>query len=338
MSKQLDNFKQMLDSMHYDVRAILIKLADRLHNMRTLDSMRPDKQMKIAGETDYFYAPLANRLGLYTVKIELENLSFRFRCPQIYKEILALIEDDKEKDKTRLAAFEAKVDLVLTANDIKFRRDLKYKMPYNIWRKMKASGEDFEHLECRHFTRIVFKCDEGVSEKDMCLRIYSLLTDACKERPNSIVNYVDQPKQNGYQSFHVQLLSEYGLWEEVHIQSERMAQMSHLGYLAESERPTQTNSINQWISTFRSVLKDVARDAGNVANNSEFFIESVRASFYNDDIQVYTPDGKAIKLEKLHGSRLCLQHTYRGGHARQIRQDKRSSLFGEEAAEARRQR
>lgn len=298
MSKQLDNFKQMLDSMHYDVRAILIKLADRLHNMRTLDSMRPDKQMKIAGETDYFYAPLANRLGLYTVKIELENLSFRFRCPQIYKEILALIEDDKEKDKTRLAAFEAKVDLVLTANDIKFRRDLKYKMPYNIWRKMKASGEDFEHLECRHFTRIVFKCDEGVSEKDMCLRIYSLLTDACKERPNSIVNYVDQPKQNGYQSFHVQLLSEYGLWEEVHIQSERMAQMSHLGYLAESERPTQTNSINQWISTFRSVLKDVARDAGNVENNSEFFIESVRASFYNDDIQVYTPDGKAIKLPK----------------------------------------
>ena len=110
MSKQLDNFKQMLDSTHYDIRAILIKLADRLHNMRTLDSMRPDKQMKIAGETDYFYAPLANRLGLYTIKIELENLSFRYRCPQWYYKILDLIEKDRKMDEKRMAAFNKTVD------------------------------------------------------------------------------------------------------------------------------------------------------------------------------------------------------------------------------------
>ena len=293
MSKQLDNFKQMLDSVHYDIRAILIKLADRLHNMRTLDSMRPDKQMKIAGETDYFYAPLANRLGLYTIKIELENLSFRYRCPQIYDKILRLIENDKEKDKERLKAFEDKIDEILTSHGIRYRRELAYKQPYNIWRKINTQKVDFEHLECRHFTRIVFPEDVYVSEKNMCLNIYSLLTDNFKERPNSIINYVDQPKQNGYQSFHTQLLSDYGVWEEIHIQSERMTKKSHLGYMLENGRRDKV--IYEWLETFRGVLKDVAR---NTEEGGSFFIESVRASFYNDDIRVYTPDGKSMKLPK----------------------------------------
>lgn len=298
MSRQLDNFKQMLDSMHYDVRAILVKLADRLHNMRTLDSMRPDKQMKIAGETDYFYAPLANRLGLYTVKIELENLSFRYRCPQIYEQISRLIERDKEADKTKLKAFEEKIDTILTDNGIRFRREVAYKQPYNIWRKMKTRDLDFEHLECRHFTRIIFPEDVYVSEKNMCLNIYSLLTDKFKERPNSIVNYVDQPKQNGYQSFHTQLLSDYGVWEEIHIQSERMSRKSRLGCLEETGR--RDTDINQWLDTFRTVLKDIAHTPSQQAgeDDSTFFIESVRASFYNDDIRVYTPEGHSIKLPK----------------------------------------
>ena len=283
MSKQLDNFKQMLDSVHYDIRAILIQLADRLHNMRTLDSMRPDKQMKIAGETDYFYAPLANRLGLYTIKIELENLSFRYRCPQIYDKILRLIENDKEKDKERLKAFEDKIDEILTSHGIRYRRELAYKQPYNIWRKINTQKVDFEHLECRHFTRIVFPEDVYVSEKNMCLNIYSLLTDNFKERPNSIINYVDQPKQNGYQSFHTQLLSDYGVWEEIHIQSERMTKTTHLGYMLETGRRDKV--IYEWLETFRGVLKDVAR---NTEEGGSFFIESVRASFYNDDIRVYS--------------------------------------------------
>lgn len=293
MSKQLDNFKQMLDSVHYDIRAILIKLADRLHNMRTLDSMRPDKQMKIAGETDYFYAPLANRLGLYTIKIELENLSFRYRCPQIYSKILKLIEEDKENDKVRMKAFEDKIDEILTSHGIRYRRELAYKQPYNIWRKINTLKVDFEHLECRHFTRIVFPEDVYVSEKNMCLNIYSLLTDYFKERPNSIINYVDQPKQNGYQSFHTQLLSDYGVWEEIHIQSERMTKKSHLGYMLENGRRDKV--IYEWLETFRGVLKDVAR---NTEEGGSFFIESVRASFYNDDIQVYTLDGHSMKLPK----------------------------------------
>lgn len=294
MTKQLDNFKQMLDSMHYDVRAILIKLADRLHNMRTLESMRPAKQMKIAGETDYFYAPLANRLGLYTIKIELENLSFRYRCPQIYKEICDLIEKDKEQDKIRMASFSSRIDDVLNANGIRYRREVAYRAPYSIYRKMKSSKVDYEHLECRHFTRIVFPEDIYVSEKNMCLNIYSYLTNCFRERPGSMVNYIDQPKQNGYQSFHVSLLSDYGVWEEIHISSERMIRLSRLGCVADR----RDNDIANWLDNFRNVLRDVADNARNNENGEHYFMESVRAQFYNDDIMCYTPQGRPIRLPK----------------------------------------
>ena len=295
MSKPLDNFKQMLDFVHYDIRAILIKLADRLHNMRTLDSMRPDKQMKIAGETDYFYAPLANRLGFYTIKVELENLSFRFRCPDIYQHISDLIEKDKAREKERLQAFESKIDRILKEDNIEFTREVEYKCPYNIWRKMQTLKQDFEHLECRHFTRIVFPEDMYMSRKDKCLRIYSLLTDNFKERPNSIINYVDQPKQNGYQAFHMQVLSDYGVWEEIHIQSEKMLTKTKLGYLFDSGQ--REIDINKWLDDFRKVLKDVAENPEQNKDGS-YFMQSVKASFYNDDIQVYTPEGKAILLPK----------------------------------------
>lgn len=295
MSKQMDNFKQMLDSMHNDIRAILIKLADRLHNMRTLDSMRPDKQMKIAGETDFFYAPLANRLGFYTIKVELENLSFRFRCPDVYQYITGLIEKEKQREKTRLQKFESRIDSILQGEGIRFYREVEYKQPYNIWRKMQTTGQDFEHLECRHFTRIVFPEDMYMSRKNMCLKIYSLLTDKFKERPNSIVNYVDQPKQNGYQAFHLQVLSDYGVWEEIHIQSEKMRTKSKLGYLFDSGQ--REIDINKWLDDFRKIMKDVA-DNPEQNRDGTYFMQSVKASFYNDDIQVYTPEGKAVLLPK----------------------------------------
>lgn len=294
MSKQLDNFKQMLDSMHYDVRAILIKLADRLHNMRTLDSMAPAKQMKIAGETDYFFAPLANRLGLYTIKIELENLSFRYRCPQVYQEIVDLIEEEKVKDKIRMASFSTQIDEVLQANGIRYRREVAYRAPYSLYRKMKAQKVDFEHLSGRHFTRIVFPEDIYVSEKNMCLNIYSYLTNCFRERPGSMLNYIDQPKQNGYQSFHVHLLSDYGVWEEIHISSERMIRKSRLGCI-EARRD---GDINRWIENFRNVLRDIATNEVENKSGESFFIQSVRSQFYNDDIICYTPQGKALRLPK----------------------------------------
>ena len=212
MSRQMDNYKQMLDSIHYDIRALLVKLADRLHNMRTLSSMRPDKQMKIAGETDYFYAPLANRLGLYNIKVELENLSLRYRCPHEYGELETKIQRDKKQKEGRMAAFTSKIKDILEQNGIQATVTTEFREPYSLWRKMRKTGVDFNHLPDRHFVEIVFPCDDVEQEKDMVLKIYSRLTSVFREKPCGILNYIDSPKENGYQSFHVQLLSNYGCW------------------------------------------------------------------------------------------------------------------------------
>ena len=287
-SKQIDNYRQMLNSVQYDIRALLVKLADRLHNMRTLSSMRADKQMKIAGETDYFYAPLANRLGLYNVKTELENLSFRFRCPHEYTEIENLIKGDEEAQKKRLGVFVEEIRTTLEQAGIPVKVHIEYRHPYSIWRKMHKYGDDFNHLKYRHFTEIVFKTPEGVSEKDMALRIYSVLTDRFKEKPGGISNYIDSPKENGYQSFHVKLLADFGRWQEVHISSERMVRDSQLGCIADRS----DDNIAIWIEKFKSVLRDIARHGQNGTN----FIDNVVSSFYNDDIMTFTPKGREIVL------------------------------------------
>ena len=163
-SKQVDNFRQMLSSVQFDVRAILVKLADRLHNMRTLSSMRPDKQMKIASETDYFYAPLANRLGLYNVKTELENLSFRYRCPGEYEQIEKQLAELQQSEKPDVDVFIAKTKEILEANGIDARIELRMRSPYSIWRKMQSKCCDFEHIDSKHYLRIIYKAD-GSSER-----------------------------------------------------------------------------------------------------------------------------------------------------------------------------
>ena len=288
MSKQLDNFKQMLNSVEYDVRALLVKLSDRLHNMRTLSSMRTDKQMKIAGETDYFYAPLATRLGLYDVKTELENLSLKFRCPQEYDHIEKKIAEDEASMRTKLQTFIDEISTLLSSNGIKARVFYEYRKPYSLWRKMHKYGDDFEHLKYRHFVDIVFKEEEGVTEKATTLKIYSLLTDRFKEKPGGISNYIDSPKENGYQSFHLKLLADYGRWEEVHISSERMVRNSRYGCLSDRSE----GNIRRWINKFRGVLKDIAQHGQDGSN----FIENVVASFYNDDIMTFSPQGKPVIL------------------------------------------
>ena len=283
-SKQVDNYRQILASVQYDVRAILIKLADRLHNMRTLDSMRPDKQMKIAGETDYFYAPLANRLGLYHIKSELENLSFRYRCPREYAEIEALLNEEKESNKEKLSGFVGKLAEIM---ELWMYAELCYRTPYSIWRKMQDAGCDFEHVDGKYYFRIVYSRRQ--SEKKTTLDIYARLTDVFKERPGSVANYIDNPKENGYQSFHVKLLSDQGVWEEIHISSERMVRASRLGCAAER---TEEN-VSQWLEKFKSVLQDVAFHRKDID-----YMDGVTSSFYNDDIMVFTPKGKGIILPK----------------------------------------
>ena len=286
VSKQVDNFRQMLDSLHYDIRAILIKLADRLHNMRTLNSMRPEKQMKIAGETDYFYAPLANRLGLYGIRRELENLGLRYRCPLEYEELEKALAEDKEENKVRLDNFTYEIVSILRNCGIEARTEVRYRMPYSIWRKMQDTGCDFKHVDYRHVIRLIYPSPSEEAEKGLCLRIYSILTDHFKEKPNSIVNFIDSPKENGYQSFHVRLLSAQGIWEEIHISSERMVRNSKLGCVVERVEGSWSN----WIVKFRSLLKEAS------TQGSEGFMDSVVSSLYNEDITVFTPKGMAVSL------------------------------------------
>lgn len=288
-SKQVDNFRQILSSVQYDVRAILVKLADRLHNMRTLSSMRPDKQMKIASETDYFYAPLANRLGLYNVKTELENLSFRYRCPREYEKIEKQLAELQLSEKPDVDAFIAKAKEILEANGIDARIELRMRSPYSIWRKMQSRGCDFEHVDSKHYLRIIYKADGLQEEKKHSLHIYVLLSDCFKERPCSVVNYINAPKENGYQSFHVKFLNTKGQWEEVHISSERMIRNNRLGCTAER---TEEN-LKAWLEKFKAVLKDMAYQT-----NEMDYMDGVTASFYYDNIMAFTPKGKCIVLPK----------------------------------------
>lgn len=287
MSKQLDNFKQMLNAMQEDIRGILIKLADRLHNMRTLASMSPDKQMKIAGETDYFYAPLATRLGLYRVKKELENLSFRFRCPDEYKDFLKKIEIDTQQNHDRLEVFTEKIRRRLDEVGIKAYIEVEYREPYSLWRKMQKFGDDYYHLKYRHFINVIFSPGKGEKEKTTALRIYSALTDIFKEKPGGISNYIDSPKENGYRSFHMKLLSDAGTWEEIHLLSEDMMEASQYGVVAGED----ADVIKAWLEKFRNLIHDISL---HKADNH--FIEKVVTSFYNDDIMVFTPKGESVIL------------------------------------------
>ena len=295
-TKQVDNYKQILDSVHYDVRALLVKLADRLHNMRTLDSMRSDKQMKIAGETDFFYAPLAGRLGLYHVKSELENLSFRFRCPREFELISRLLEEDKAATAEGVATFTSSIDSLLALHGTQARTQVRYRKPYSIWRDMKEDKCDFAHVEFKHYVRVIYEPMEGwnrvgeaaatdVIEKDTAIYIYSILSSHFKERPGSVTNYIDNPKDNGYQSFHVRFLNHSGAWEELHIASERMHRNAKLGCVVERGE--------SWLERFRGVLQNIAG-----SSDGYLFMEGLNSSLYNEDIIAFTPKGKGVILPK----------------------------------------
>ena len=261
-----------------------------MHNMRTLSSMRPDKQMKIAGETDYFYAPLAHRLGLYYIKREMENLSFRYRCPRDYAYIDECLAKELKEREAGLKSFMFEIERLLENNDIFMARTEVYSRgPYSAWRKMHSTGCDFKHVEGKYYIRIIYPNTHEYSEKDMSLKIYSILTDRFKEKPGSVANFIDSPKENGYQSYHVQLLTPQGTWEEVHISSERMIRKSQFGCIAES---TETN-ITNWLEKFKHVLQEMATRGKEVE-----YMDGVTSSFYNDDITAYTPDGKAVILPK----------------------------------------
>ncbi len=289
-SKQISVYRQILGSVNHDINALFIKLADRLHNMRTLSSMRPDKQMKIAGETDYFYAPIANRLGLYHIKSELEDLSFRYRCERDYVRLEGYIAADKMRMKGYMDGYIAKIEDIFKRYGLDARIEVRYRTPYSIYRKMKEKKCDFYHIPGRYYIRIIYSPTDDIGEKEYALKIYSVLTNHFKERPGSVSNYINAAKENGYRSLHIKLLGDGGAWEEFHISSEQMLRCSTLGCAIEDLDVKQ--GIIDWIKRMSMMLKDQNIDDDNI------FMDDIAASFYNDDIQVFTPDAKPIILPK----------------------------------------
>ena len=291
MSKQVDNFRQMLDSIHYDIRALLVKLADRLHNMRTLKSMKPEKQLKIAGETDYFYAPLANRLGLHLVKSELENLSLQYRAPHEYEKIRQQIDDYARRHAEAAERWMEPIREALRRAGIRATVTCDKRSVYSIWSKMQKDNLTFREVEHIRIVHITFENwrEQGLTEKRQALRIYSLLTDLYTEKPLSLSNYLDIPKENGYRSLHCKLMGNEGRWMEVHIRSTEMRRRSNYGCLVEQEK-----SVEGWIGKFREILRDIALHN----QQKEFFMQDVVTSFYNDDIVVFTEEGARIIMPK----------------------------------------
>ncbi|NPD80928.1 bifunctional (p)ppGpp synthetase/guanosine-3',5'-bis(diphosphate) 3'-pyrophosphohydrolase [Prevotella sp. PINT] len=303
-SKQVDNYQQLLSSMQFDIRALMVKIADRLHNMRTLSSMRPDKQMKIAGETDYFYAPLANRLGLFDVKTDLENLSFKYRCGMEYTDIVLKLDKDKKDNSARLKLFTDDIEAILHEAGIDAKATVYWRAPYSLWRRMKAANKDFIHLDNRYYIRVTFSGCNGreLSEKTICLYIYSLLTNKYNEKPGSFQNLIDQGKENSYKSINVMLLSHEGIWEDVQICSDKMVEASRFGCMAEVAERAETRNcgnnvslqnVRKWIEKFRKILKEIAAES-----QTQGFIESIKSSLYYDDVLAFTPKGEAIILPK----------------------------------------
>ncbi len=289
-SLQVDNYKQMLQSIHYDIRALLIKLADRLHNMRTLKSMLPHKQLKIASETDYFYAPLANRLGLYQIKTELENLSFRYRQPNEYDEVKGYITRYVEEHAAAAEAWMGPIREVLALRGIHATVVCEPRSAYSIWAKMQEDSislSEVEHIRIVHINYDNWR-ELEMNEKEMALLIYSLITNIYSEKPSSMNSYLDVPKDNNYRSLHCKLMGNEGRWMEVHIASTEMREVSNHGCLIGRER-----NVERWLDNFRRVLKELADQGKNGG-----FMEDVRSTFYEDDIYVFTPQGKMVVLPK----------------------------------------
>lgn len=289
--QQVDNFQHILGSVNDDIRVLILKLSDRLHNMRTLDSMKPQKQWKIASETQFFFAPLAGRLGLYKVKSELENLAFRFLNPSTYEFLKAALEEDRERTRQSVESFmnEARENVAMVFGDA-VKWDIRYRRPFSIWREMQERKCDFYHVPFKHYIRAVFNRDEVVSTtgkgadvQDIVLKIYATLATHYREQSGSFVNYITQPKANGYRSVHFRLLNPYGNIEEFHISSDEMREQSYFGCIVEGKE--------QWMQRLTYVLKELSE-------NPEKLIPGIHDSLFNEDVAVYTSKSEPVTLPK----------------------------------------
>ncbi|MBQ0029751.1 MAG: bifunctional (p)ppGpp synthetase/guanosine-3',5'-bis(diphosphate) 3'-pyrophosphohydrolase [Bacteroidales bacterium] len=293
-SAQAENFRKLLLTMSEDIRVVLIKMADRLHNMRTLGSMPPAKQLKIAGETQYIYAPLANRLGLYAIKTELEDLSFKYEHPDKYDDLTKKVEaTQKERDKL-FNDVESPIRVKLEKMGLKAEIQSRVKSIYSIWRKMQNKGIPFEEIYDILAIRIVFDPVEGADEKAICWSIYSAVTDLYKPHPERIRDWVSTPKANGYEALHVTVMGPDGKWVEVQIRSRRMDDIAEKGFAAHWKYKTGENDdseLEKWLQTIKEQLKNPDSDAID-------FIDNFKMNLFSSEIFVYTPKGEIKTMPK----------------------------------------
>lgn len=313
-SAQAENFKKLLLTMNDDIRVILIKIADRLHNMRTLGSMLPSKQYKIAGETLYIYAPLANRLGLNRIKTELEDLSFKYEHPETYKEIQDKLQATQAERESVFTEFTAPIRTQLDKMKIPYRILARVKSPYSIWNKMQTKHITFEEIYDILAVRIIFTPRNEEEELNDCFDIYVAISKIYKPHPDRLRDWVSHPKANGYQALHVTLMSNKGQWIEVQIRSERMNDVAEQGFAAhwkykEGGGSEDEGELSKWLKTIKEILDDPQPDALD-------FLDTIKLNLFASEIFVFTPKGE-IKTMPQNCTALDFAfsiHTFLGSH------------------------
>lgn len=292
-SVQAENFRKLLLTMSEDIRVVLIKMADRLHNMRTLASMAPNKRYKIAGETLYIYAPLAHRLGLFAIKTELEDLSFKHEHPDIYRQIEAKIQESEARRSAVYSDFSEPIKQKLNDLGIEYDAKARLKSIYSIYRKMETKHLPFEEVYDLYAMRIIFKCDDQSKEKAICWSIYSAITDIYQLHPARTRDWIVTPKANGYQALHLTVMGPDGNWIEVQIRSQRMDEIAEKGFAAHWKykigEGDEESELNAWLKTIKDILD-------NPEPNAMDFLNTLKLNLFATEIVVFTPTGELITL------------------------------------------
>jgi GTP pyrophosphokinase len=292
-SAQAENFRKLLLTMSEDIRVVLIKMADRLHNMRTLGSMAPNKQYKIAGETLYIYAPLAHRLGLFAIKTELEDLAFKYEHQDAYKAISDKLSQSESHRNMVFADFIAPIQARLKNMGLEFTAQSRVKSVYSIWNKMETKHIPFEEVYDLYAVRIIFECDDIAKEKSICWQIYSAITDIYKLHPDRTRDWISNPKANGYQALHLTVMGTDGNWVEVQIRSRRMDEIAEKGFAAHWKykigEGDEESELNVWLKTIKDILD-------NPEPNAIDFLDTLKLNLFSSEIVVFTPKGELITL------------------------------------------
>ncbi len=291
-SRQALTLKKMLMTLSEDVRVVLIKIADRLHNMQTLESMPANKKLKIAGETLFLYVPLAQRLGLYTIKTELEELSFKYKHPEEFNQITYFLHNQEEKRNYLIHEFIKPIKEKLVREDFECEVTHRLKSSYSIWQKMQKKGVSFNEIYDILAIRIVIKPKPDISEKRQCFDVLSIVTDIYKPKPDRIRDWINLPKVNGYESLHVTVMGPQGKWVEVQIRTERMDEIANRGFASHyryKDISTFENELETWIERIRDHLKSPDADAFE-------FLDDFKLNLYGTDINVFTPKGDMISI------------------------------------------